>query len=96
MDKKEVEPRQAGRSQVPPNSDPRYKFITKTGQGGKERDISTGLDYFPSAVTNHFVTELLHIIYSIVCHGMDHDRPGKYIQLHYDWITKENMSHLRC
>jgi len=41
MDKKEVEPRQAGRSQVPPNSDPRYKFIPKTGQAGKERDRET-------------------------------------------------------
>jgi len=46
MDKKEVEPRQAGRSQVPSTEDSRYKFIPKTGQAGKERDVSTGLDYF--------------------------------------------------
>lgn len=40
MDKKIVEPRQAGRSQTPSTEDPRYKFT------GKELDNSDGLFYF--------------------------------------------------
>jgi|GEM_PF-2048585 len=35
-----------GRSQVPSTEDSRYKFISKTGQAGKERDAETNLDYF--------------------------------------------------
>ena len=46
MDREKVEPRQAGRSQVPSAADARFKFIPLAGQASKERDAEENLDYF--------------------------------------------------